>query len=457
MYVARFELGAEEWIQTTAAIDAGGGRGSLSSAWDLIAGQLSAAARIPRSTVAYRLSLDERRRLRQTVAFAAPSEFLSDVRDVVGRLTRIEGTRGGVVALPADRDERDRWMTQIGALRLCASAAGFSVAGVPLACNFRLTDALDEVLTNAAVAGSAVTYQIHVRAAEVSTESTRSARKSMLALRGLPGVRPALADWQDQLARALGEASALCEEYLAVDDPAAARSIEQLLADRFRAKYGALGFPPAAYRFGRDSFQEPLSIGIHSHDIDPFSPVDLCSVAEPAAGRDTLLAWQPSARLQALLSAAKGEDDECEEANATMQLGDLPEPYAGHGPAVFVSYKRADIKRVCQIIRTLQTMGLPVWYDRGIPGGAEWDEIIEDRLKHAPFVVLCASQAAIESKYVRREVKFADVMDVPLVPVLLEDVSMRHGMSMLLTQYQMLDARLDNFTDALGKAVARLS
>jgi hypothetical protein len=284
----------------------------------------------------------------------------------------------------------------------------------------------------------------------------RSARKSMLALRDLPGIRPALAEWQDQLARALSHASAICEEYLAVDDPAAARSIEQLLGDRFRAKFGALGFPPAAYRFARDSFEEPLSIGIHSHDLDPFSPIDLCSVAEPAAGRDTLLGWQPSARLQALLST-EGEADEVEDANATMRLDDVPEPYHGLERAVFVSYKRADITRVCRIIRTLQTLDLPVWYDKGIPGGTEWDDVIEDRLKRAPFVVLCASQAAIESKYVRREVKFADVMNVPLLPVLLEDVSMRHGMGMLLTPYQMLDARAANFTDALRAAVAALA
>ena len=48
-------------------------------------------------------------------------------------------------------------------------------------------------------------------------------------------------------------------------------------------------------------------------------------------------------------------------------------------------------------------------------------------------------------------------MDVPLLPVLIEDVTMRHGMGMLLAQYQMLDCRADNFADALRAAVERLA
>ena len=142
--------------------------------------------------------------------------------------------------------------------------------------------------------------------------------------------------------------------------------------------------------------REPLTIGIHSHDLEPFSPVDMCSVAEPPAGRDTLLSWRPSQRTQALFSS-EGEDDQAEAADVAAQAIDVPEPYAGPGTAVFISYKRADLARVSGIIRRLQTLGLPVWYDRGIPGGAEWDEIIEDRLKRAPLVVLCASQAAMDS------------------------------------------------------------
>jgi hypothetical protein len=297
---------------------------------------------------------------------------------------------------------------------------------------------------------------VHVRAAEVSAEWVRSARKNVLALRDLPGVRPALVTWQEELARALGHATAFCEEYLAVDTPDAARAVEQCLTDRFNARYAPLGFPAPAFQFERDACQDALVNGVHSHDLDPLSPMALCGVAEMADERDRLLTWRPSPRLTALLAPADAARDLPEPAADANVLAPPPPPYDGAGPFVFLSYKRRDLARVVPLIRAVQQLGVPVWYDRGIPGGAEWDEVIEDRVRRARFLIVCASQAAVESRYVRREVKFADALEVPILPVLLERVDFAHGMGMLLTQYQMLDTRAGDFADRLRSAVAGL-
>ena len=101
--------------------------------------------------------------------------------------------------------------------------------------------------------------------------------------------------------------------------------------------------------------------------------------------------------------------------------------------------------------------GISIWYDRGIPGGAEWDAVIEERLLSCRCVLLFASTAAVDSKYVRREVKFADALDTPVLSVLLEDTTFRHGMQMLLTQYQMLDARSPDFDTRLRQSLAQLT
>jgi hypothetical protein len=71
-------------------------------------------------------------------------------------------------------------------------------------------------------------------------------------------------------------------------------------------------------------------------------------------------------------------------------------------------------------------------------------------------VLLFASRAAIESKYVRREVKFADALDTPIVTVLLEEASLSYGLRMLLTQYQMIDARATDFPTQLARALSAL-
>lgn len=458
MYLARFDIGGGELAQAAVRIDPGFSTSEYgNAAWDLVAAQLSAAARLPQATVAYRISVSEERVISQTVAITAPAEYERDVREVVARLTRIERMRGGAVFVPSSRQERDQWMEQLGAYRLCGTADSFSVAGIPLACDFRLSASLDDLMMNACAARLAFTYQVHVRTAVVASNWVRSARKSRLELSDLPGIQPALVALQDQLASGLGHAHAFCEEFIVVDTADAGRPFEDLLADQFRARYAALGFPPPAFRFEEGAYQDQLTAGIHTHDLDPMSPVALCSVAEHAPGRDRLLGWQPSPRLRALVAQSPLVSDGDEDSFAPDAGINVPRPYEGPDHPVFVSYKRADLPRVGPVIHLLQEFGVPVWYDRGIPGGAEWDDEIEARLRHAPLVVVCASQAALGSKWVRREVKYADSLDVPILPVLLEAVRPTNGgLQIIFSQYQALDTRAGDFADRLRAAIMSL-
>ena len=110
-----------------------------------------------------------------------------------------------------------------------------------------------------------------------------------------------------------------------------------------------------------------------------------------------------------------------------------------------MSYNHNDAAKVEAILREIVTWGYPIWYDRYIPGGSEWDEEIEQRIERCRLLVVFLSNAAIDSKYVRREVKFADTLKKPLIGVCLEPVNLAHGMRMLMQQYQMLDADTQQF------------
>ncbi|HEX2207539.1 MAG TPA: toll/interleukin-1 receptor domain-containing protein [Longimicrobium sp.] len=459
MYLARFSTD-EEWVQAVVAIESAPphAHGPGSVFWDEIARRLSAAALIPRSTVARRIAVDARGGLRQTVAVTAPAAQERTVRQIVAGLTRLERMVGGSLALAHHSTQHDAWMEGPGRLRFCSTAHGFSVRGVPLACDFRVAAALDDLLVDARMGGYALAYQVHVRAAEADPDCLRAARKAVLALQELAGAPAALVERQEQLARAFGYAGAWCEEYLAVDLPDAAGSVSALLADRFRARYGPLGFPVLPVRFGEGAYDEPLVTAVHSHDIDPLAPLDLCGAAVDAAERDRLLGWRPSERVLRLLAPAPLEVGGVAAPEPMLDTGTALEPYRGDGPYAFVSYRRQDLPRLAPILEMLRELGISTWYDRGIPGGAEWDEVIEDRLANARFVLLCASRAAVESRYVRREVKFADALDIPLLCVLLEDeVPFAHGLRMLLTPYQMLNAGSADFAQRLRLAVSHLS
>ena len=67
--------------------------------------------------------------------------------------------------------------------------------------------------------------------------------------------------------------------------------------------------------------------------------------------------------------------------------------------------------------------------------------------------MLFLSNIAVKSKYVRREVKFADRLDKPLLSVLLEPVELIQGMDMLLTQFQMIDATQKDFFEILQRSL----
>jgi hypothetical protein len=123
------------------------------------------------------------------------------------------------------------------------------------------------------------------------------------------------------------------------------------------------------------------------------------------------------------------------------------------GNYIFISYQHGDSDKVLPLIQLLQGWDVPVWYDRNIPGAVEWDAWLEDRLSAASLVLLCLSPGAVGSRYVRREVKYADALGKPVLAVKLEDTELAHGFAMLLTQYQMLDTRTPGFAYDLERAV----
>ena len=121
-----------------------------------------------------------------------------------------------------------------------------------------------------------------------------------------------------------------------------------------------------------------------------------------------------------------------------------------------MSYKRDDIDRVLPVIERVRGWGYRIWYDRGIPGGAEWDSLIEERLKSCALLLFFVSRGSVESKYCRREVKYTDQLNKPILSVRLEPAELGHGLGMLLTQYQMVDVGAGDFSGEIERALKYL-
>ncbi len=134
----------------------------------------------------------------------------------------------------------------------------------------------------------------------------------------------------------------------------------------------------------------------------------------------------------------------------------LPPPYSGTGPFAFVSYKRHDIQRIAPVLAEIRGRGWQLWIDNGIPGGAEWDAVLEERIQSCAVLLAFLSQASVESKYCRREIKFADALDKPILAVELERVQLLLGLEMLLQQYQRIRLADSTAIDAIDHGLRTL-
>ena len=115
------------------------------------------------------------------------------------------------------------------------------------------------------------------------------------------------------------------------------------------------------------------------------------------------------------------------------------------------------LRRGCRgFLLDLGNLDLPFWYDRGLYGGTEWDAVLEDRIRACSVLIAFVSPAAVASKYCRREIKFADTIDIPILGVMLEPTELRHGLAMLFQQYQTLSAGVADFPRQLVRAIGSL-
>jgi hypothetical protein len=87
--------------------------------------------------------------------------------------------------------------------------------------------------------------------------------------------------------------------------------------------------------------------------------------------------------------------------------------------SIFISYATEDRGRARLLAHALEQRGWSVWWDREIPLGKAFDEVIEENLTHAQCVLVLWSKASVESRWVRAEASAAAARNV-LVPVLLE-------------------------------------
>ncbi|MEP6690940.1 MAG: toll/interleukin-1 receptor domain-containing protein [Gemmatimonadaceae bacterium] len=395
--------------------------------------------------VALRVSLTGSGLLDRVHLVSAPDTRDAALRRYLASFTRLDVIADGSTVSPSSREEYDAIVDDVPRLQCRARASGFRWRDVWFACDFRIGPLLDGLVAEADTLGFRMTYQVNVNRGAITADRVGDARKNALRVQDVPGVPPALPSLQSRLSTHLAGATAVCEELVAVDTTDAAAWLNEALRRHFQRRFGGLGFDTPYFDFVDGDFSDWFSAPSSSPAPSELSLDELCASAIDDAEADALIGARPSSDIAARFAsrvrrdAPPGSDSPSSLVwTPPPGLPQLPIAYAGEQDFIFISYKHDDIPRIAPVIAELGERGQRVWYDSGIPGGAEWDAMIEERIARCRVLLLFVSQAAVASKYVRREVKFADTLGKPIVSVALENAHLTDGMRMLLSQYQML-------------------
>jgi hypothetical protein len=92
------------------------------------------------------------------------------------------------------------------------------------------------------------------------------------------------------------------------------------------------------------------------------------------------------------------------------------------GIDIFVSYASQDRPAAEQVATALAAAGWSVWWDRTIPPGRVFDEVIEEALTAARCVVVLWTRTSVSSDWVKSEAAEGARRRI-LIPVLLEEVT----------------------------------
>jgi hypothetical protein len=120
----------------------------------------------------------------------------------------------------------------------------------------------------------------------------------------------------------------------------------------------------------------------------------------------------------------------------------------------FVSYAHKNADFVGKVTRYFDRTGINYWRDDSIDPGNKWDEKLEERIANCSVLIACLSQEYQLSKYCRRELKFADLIGKPIVPVSQAPITWSDGLRFMFQELQICPLSSDAGWERLKSGLA---
>lgn len=122
---------------------------------------------------------------------------------------------------------------------------------------------------------------------------------------------------------------------------------------------------------------------------------------------------------------------------------------------IFVSYSRKDSRKVNDLVQKIEDLGYKVWRDTDeIKGGDSWAEEVGKAIQYCDKYVVALSSSSINSESVKRELALACEERKPIIPIILNRLSIPPEIKVFLGARNRIDFRkasgIDELIDALG-------
>ena len=108
---------------------------------------------------------------------------------------------------------------------------------------------------------------------------------------------------------------------------------------------------------------------------------------------------------------------------------------------IFISYSRKDKKEVASYADYLRTHGYTVWMDTtDLPIGHNFPAEIAGAIQECGMLLFFSSKSSNESRWVKREIVFADIKEKIILPIRLDNTEYHDSLQLLLSGVEHIDA-----------------
>jgi WD40 repeat protein len=120
-------------------------------------------------------------------------------------------------------------------------------------------------------------------------------------------------------------------------------------------------------------------------------------------------------------------------------------------PLVFLAYARADEEFVARFKVDLRKQGIQLWIDQEAlqPGTPDWEEAVRSAIRTADAILLIASPSARSSRYVKDQLRIAEMYQRPIYPIWIDGNQWMEAVPLGLGGMQYIDARRAQYRSAI--------